>query len=95
MVLDKWKTELRVKKCKVDISTTPWQNSLHGPIIAPMAETDYSFRSVKGEDYENLVDFFKTYTLKCLINGARRLLIFQSPPSKIIRTPRLSIFKEC
>ena len=72
MVLDKWKMELQVKKIKVDISTTPRQNYLHGPYHHPKAETDYSFPPVKGEDYENIVNFFKTFALRCLINGARR-----------------------
>ena len=70
--------ELRVKKFKVDISTTPKQNS---PFITPKAKTDYSLPPVKGEDYENLVNFFKTCTLRCLINGAGRLLIFQFFPT--------------
>ena len=68
MVLDKWKMELWVKKFKVDISTVP--------IITTKAEIDYSFPPVMGEDYENLVNFFKTCTLRCLINGAGRLSIF-------------------
>ena len=80
MVLDKLKIELRVKKLKVDISTTPRQNYLHGPYYHPQgrakADTDHSFSPVKGEDYENLANFFKT-CLRCLINGAGRLLIFQ------------------
>ena len=65
MVLDTWKMELRVKKFKVDISTTPRQNS---PFITPKAETDYLLPPVKGEDYENLSNFFKTCTLRCLID---------------------------
>ena len=47
------------------------------PIIAPKEKTDYSFPPVKGEDYENQVNFFKICTIRCLINGARHLLIFQ------------------
>ena len=84
----KWNMEFLVKKFKVDISTTPTQSSLHDPyhcrqgrdrlLISPPA-----LLPVKGEDYENLVNFFKTCTLRCLINGAQRLLIFQfflTPP---------------
>ena len=56
MVLDKWKMELRIKK--VDISTTPKQNSLHRPYRHPKAEADYSFPSVKRKNYENVVNFF-------------------------------------
>ena len=44
---------------------------------------DYSFPPVKGEEYENLVNVFKTCTLRCLINGAQSLSIFQffsAPP---------------
>ena len=59
--------DLQVKKFKVDISTTPKQNSLTGPYHHPKAEINYSFPPVKGEDYENLiqnvllkVNFFKT-----------------------------------
>ena len=77
MVLDKWKMELRVKKFKVDISANPRLTLSTIPIITPKAEADYSFPTVKGEDYENLVNVFETCTLRCLINGVRRLLIFQ------------------
>ena len=45
---------LQVKKLKVDISTTPRQNSLSVPIITPKAETNNSCHPAKEEDYENL-----------------------------------------
>ena len=77
MVLDKWQLELPVKKSKVDISTTPMQNSLHGPYHRPQGRDRLTIPPVNQEDHENLVNFFKTCTLRCLINGARRLLIFQ------------------
>ena len=77
MVLDEWKMDLRVKKFKVDISTTPRPNSLHGPYNHPQGRDRLVIPPVKGEDYENLVNFFKTFTVRCLINGARRLLAFQ------------------
>ena len=77
MVLDKWKIELRVKKSRVDISTTPRQNTLHGPYHR-LQGTDRLLTPppVKAEDYENLVNSFKTCTLRSLINWARGLLIF-------------------
>ena len=49
--------ELQTEKFKVDISTTPRQNSLHGtfhPFVTSKAEGNSSFRPVKVEDYENL-----------------------------------------
>ena len=42
--------DLQVKKFKVDISTTPKQNSLTGPYHHPKAEINYSFPPLKGED---------------------------------------------
>ena len=59
MVLDKWKMELRVKKFKVDISTTPRQNSLHGPYHHSQGRDRLLIPPVKGEDYKNLINFFK------------------------------------
>ena len=45
------------KKLKVDISATTRQNSLPGPYqVLIKAETNWSFRPVKGEDYENLFE---------------------------------------
>ena len=38
MVADMWKMELRVKIFKLDISTTPRQNSLHGPCHQPQGK---------------------------------------------------------
>ena len=97
--VEKWNMELRVKKFKVDISTTPRQNSLHDPYHCRQGRDRLLIPSqLRGEDYENLVNFFKTCALRCLISGAQRLLIFQffpTPPPELIRTPRLSIFKEC
>ena len=46
--------DLQVKKLKVNISTTPRQNSLPDPDHYPKAETIYSFPPVKAKDYENL-----------------------------------------
>ena len=71
-----WKMELWLKKIKVDISTTP-KPTFHGPYHWFQGRDRLLIPPVKGEDYENLVNFFKTFTLMCLINGARRLLIFR------------------
>ena len=46
--------DLQVKKLKIDISTTPRQNSLPGSYHHPKVETNYSFPAVKSKDYENL-----------------------------------------
>ena len=45
--------DLQVKKLKVDISTTPWQNLSPVSIITPKT-AKLIFPPVKGEDYENL-----------------------------------------
>ena len=42
---------LRLKKLKVDISTSPRQNSLPVPIISSKADTNNSFPPVKGEEF--------------------------------------------
>ena len=46
--------DLQFKKFKEDISAITRQNSLLGPYHRPKAETNWSFRPVKGEDFENL-----------------------------------------
>ena len=57
--------ELRVKKFKVDISTISQGKTFSAVLIITLkAGTDYSFPPVKGDDYENLVNFFKTCTLR-------------------------------
>ena len=46
--------EFQVKKLKVEISTTPRQNSLLGPYHYPQGRDKLFIPLVKGEDYENL-----------------------------------------
>ena len=58
--------DLQAKKLKVDISTTPTQNSPRS-LSSPILQRQITHPPVKGENYENLfphvllrVNFFKT-----------------------------------
>ena len=59
--------DLQVKKLKVDIYTTPKQNSLHGPYHLPQGRDKLLIPSVKGEDYDYCLKsmFLKYLTEEC------------------------------
>ena len=48
--LDKWKMDLQVKILKVDILTTPWENSLTDPYHHPQGRDKLLIPPVKGEN---------------------------------------------
>ena len=54
MVFRSVELHLQVKKLKVDLFTTPSQNSLPGPYHHPLGRDKLLIPPVKCDDYENL-----------------------------------------